>query len=189
MELSLDHRRLTIAGSGVGVVYAGRRVEHRRRPCGQPRVGTYRLAYRPSSNALGFEKTSNSNVERRLLHLQLRAAPGDVQHLAGHDAVPLVVLRDRSDERNDQPSYNHTHPDHRDDYDDDNHHARYVVLCLAAVVWVPDAAYGNVGVPVGTTLTPSGTVDVTTDGTVINGMDVSGETDVNATDNGTTTPS
>jgi hypothetical protein len=36
----------------------------------------------------------------------------------------------------------------------------------------PDPAYGNVGVPAGTTLTPSGPITVTTPGAVINGLDV-----------------
>lgn len=38
----------------------------------------------------------------------------------------------------------------------------------------PDPNYGNVGVPAGTTLTPSGDIVVTTPGTVIKGVDVSG---------------
>ncbi|HEX3976162.1 MAG TPA: hypothetical protein VHW96_07835 [Solirubrobacteraceae bacterium] len=38
----------------------------------------------------------------------------------------------------------------------------------------PDPNYGNVGVPAGTTLSPSGDIVVTTPGTVINGLDVSG---------------
>jgi hypothetical protein len=45
----------------------------------------------------------------------------------------------------------------------------------------PDPAYGNVGVPAGTTLTPSRTMTVNTDGTVINGMDVTGYINVEAT--------
>src|SRR4029079_2785868 len=39
----------------------------------------------------------------------------------------------------------------------------------------PDPAAGNVGVPAGTTLTPSGSINVTTAGTVIDGKDVTGE--------------
>jgi chitodextrinase len=44
----------------------------------------------------------------------------------------------------------------------------------------PDPAYGNVGVPAGTNLTPSGSITVSTAGTVINGLNVTGEIDVNA---------
>ncbi len=44
----------------------------------------------------------------------------------------------------------------------------------------PDPAYGNVGVPAGTKLTPSGSITVTTPGTVVNGRSVSGEIDVKA---------
>ena len=44
----------------------------------------------------------------------------------------------------------------------------------------PDPAYRNVGVPAGTTLSPSGSITVSTDGTVINGLDVSGTISVNA---------
>ncbi len=44
----------------------------------------------------------------------------------------------------------------------------------------PDPAFGNVGVPPGTTLTPSGSINVTADGTVIDGKDVSGTINVNA---------
>lgn len=44
----------------------------------------------------------------------------------------------------------------------------------------PDPAYGNVGVPPGTKLTPSGSITVTTPGTVVNGRSVSGEIDVKA---------
>jgi hypothetical protein len=36
----------------------------------------------------------------------------------------------------------------------------------------PDPAYGNVGVPSGTNLTPSGPLDITTNGTVINGLSI-----------------
>ena len=44
----------------------------------------------------------------------------------------------------------------------------------------PDPAYGNVGVPAGTKLTPSGSITVTMPGTVVNGRSVSGEIDVKA---------
>jgi hypothetical protein len=44
----------------------------------------------------------------------------------------------------------------------------------------PDPAYGNVGVPAGTTLTPSGSINVTTPGTVIDGRDITGVIEVNA---------
>jgi hypothetical protein len=44
----------------------------------------------------------------------------------------------------------------------------------------PDPASGNVGVPAGTTLTPSGSITVNTAGTVVNGLDVSGTIIVNA---------
>jgi hypothetical protein len=45
----------------------------------------------------------------------------------------------------------------------------------------PDPAFGNVGVPAGTTLKPSGSITIRTRGTVIDGLDVTGEIDVNAT--------
>ncbi len=44
----------------------------------------------------------------------------------------------------------------------------------------PDPAYHNVGVPHGTTLTPSGDVTVRKNGTVIKGLDVTGSIDVQA---------
>jgi len=44
----------------------------------------------------------------------------------------------------------------------------------------PDPAYGNVGVPAGTTLTPSGSVTVNTAGTVLNGLDIQGGVTINA---------
>ena len=44
----------------------------------------------------------------------------------------------------------------------------------------PDPAYGNVGVPAGKALRPSGSISVTTDGTVIDGRDVAGTIRVNA---------
>ena len=44
----------------------------------------------------------------------------------------------------------------------------------------PDPAYGNVGVPRGTSLTKSGDRTVSRDGTVINGLDVSGSITVEA---------
>lgn len=44
----------------------------------------------------------------------------------------------------------------------------------------PDPAAGNVGVPVGTTLTPSGSITVNTPGTVIDGLDVTGKIQINA---------
>ena len=44
----------------------------------------------------------------------------------------------------------------------------------------PDPAYGNVGVPAGTNLTPSGSITVTTAGAVINGLNVSGSISVRA---------
>ena len=44
----------------------------------------------------------------------------------------------------------------------------------------PDPAYGNVGVRAGTTLTPSGSITVTTPGAVIDGRDVSGSITVSA---------
>jgi Fibronectin type III domain len=44
----------------------------------------------------------------------------------------------------------------------------------------PDPAYGNVGVPAGTKLRPSGSITVTTPGTVVSGRSVSGEIDVKA---------
>jgi hypothetical protein len=44
----------------------------------------------------------------------------------------------------------------------------------------PDPAYGNVGVPAGTTLTPSGSLNVTTPGAVIDGKDVTGTIRINA---------
>lgn len=44
----------------------------------------------------------------------------------------------------------------------------------------PDPAYGNVGVPAGTTLTNSGSIEVNTPGTVIDGLNVSGSITVNA---------
>jgi hypothetical protein len=44
----------------------------------------------------------------------------------------------------------------------------------------PDPAFGNMGVPSGTTLTPSGNITVTTNGAVINGIDVTGTITVEA---------
>ena len=44
----------------------------------------------------------------------------------------------------------------------------------------PDPAYRNVGVPAGRALRPSGSISVTTDGTVIDGLDVAGTIRVNA---------
>ena len=44
----------------------------------------------------------------------------------------------------------------------------------------PDPASGNVGVPAGKALRPSGSISVTTDGTVIDGRDVAGTIRVNA---------
>ena len=44
----------------------------------------------------------------------------------------------------------------------------------------PDPAYNNVGVPAGTALTPSGSINVTTAGAVIDGKDVTGEITVSA---------
>lgn len=44
----------------------------------------------------------------------------------------------------------------------------------------PDPAFGNVGVPAGTTLTPSGSITVKTAGTVIDAMDVTGQITIQA---------
>ena len=44
----------------------------------------------------------------------------------------------------------------------------------------PDPAYGNVGVPAGTNLTPSGSITVSTAGTVINGLNITGTVTVKA---------
>jgi hypothetical protein len=44
----------------------------------------------------------------------------------------------------------------------------------------PDPAFNNVGVPAGTTLTPSGSINVTTAGTIIDAKDVSGTIEVSA---------
>ena len=44
----------------------------------------------------------------------------------------------------------------------------------------PDPAYNNVGVPSGTTLTPSGSITVTTAGAVVDGKDVTGDITVSA---------
>lgn len=44
----------------------------------------------------------------------------------------------------------------------------------------PDPAYGNVGVPSGTSLTPSGSITVTTNGAVVSGKDVTGTITVDA---------
>jgi len=56
------------------------------------------------------------------------------------------------------------------------------VGCFAApgACGYPDPAYGNVGVPAGTTLRPSGSITVSADGTVIDGLDVAGTIEVKA---------
>ena len=44
----------------------------------------------------------------------------------------------------------------------------------------PDPAFHNVGVPTGTTLTPSGSLSITTAGTVIDSKDITGNIEINA---------
>lgn len=46
---------------------------------------------------------------------------------------------------------------------------------------LPDPAFNNVGVPSGTSLTPSGSITVSTPGTTLNALDVTGKITVNAT--------
>ena len=58
---------------------------------------------------------------------------------------------------------------------------RWTLLCESWVVWLSRIRrIGNVGVPAGTTLTPSGSITVSTPGNVISGLNVTGEIDVNA---------